>query len=444
MKKLKRIFCFSMILIVTLASVHAAMFYKEPLKSESVYVVNTNSGVPVIEKNIHERRSPASLTKIMTFIVAYENVTDLSEKVRVRQEVLDKVDPLSSGVRLKPDEEISVIDLMHCVLICSSGYAANVLADYVGNGDIGNFVQKMNEKACELGCENTHFTNPDGMYDENQFSTAFDIYSITNYALKISVFGNITSKCEYSCFGDERDPIVTTNRTMDPKRGGEYYCRYVKGIKTGFLKEAGRCLVSRAENDGVEYIAVVMGGPTQTADGAPVEGNMAMLDTKNIYSWIYENLHMVKLYMRDFPLTEIGLDYVWGTDKLLLRPQDDVSIIVPKNVNKEDVSLEFHLPKSVEPTVNEGDVIGSADIFYSGEKLGSFNLVCSKTYTKAQNWFVKPLCIFGKIISHPVFLFFFLIALFLLVIYILAAIRANKRRMHKLKVKKFPGKRRLK
>ena len=147
MKYLKLFFCVVLSSILCVSGIFAISFYNEPLNSESVYVVNENTGLPIIEKNIHQKRSPASLTKIMTFIVAYENVQNIADtRVKVSQEVLDLVDPDSSGVHLKAGEEISVLDLMHCILICSSGYAANVLADYVGEGDIHSFVDKMNAK----------------------------------------------------------------------------------------------------------------------------------------------------------------------------------------------------------------------------------------------------------------------------------------------------------
>lgn len=382
MKNLKFFLSLLLIFAMNVCGICAVTFYSEVLNSEAVYVVNINTGGAVIEKNIHQKRSPASLTKIMTFIVAYENVDDLNEDVIVRQEVLDAVDPLSSGVHLKDGEKISVLDLMHCVMICSSGYAANVLADYVSEANIPDFVEKMNQKAKELGCESTHFVNPDGMYDENQYSTAFDMYLMTEYAIKNPIFCDIVSKSEYRCFGDERDPIITTNIMMDKKRGGVYYCPYVKGVKTGFLDKAGRCLVSYAENAGVNYISVVMGGPTQTSDGEPIKGNMAMLDTKNIYDWVYENLQFKKIYPRDLPLTEVNLEYVWNTDKLLLRPGSDVFVIIPKTMKKDNLSLNFNIPDRVEPDIYEGDKIGEADIIYNGEVIGSFDLVSSATHLK--------------------------------------------------------------
>lgn len=436
MKYFKLIFCATLSFILTFGGVFAISFYNEPLNSESVYVVNENTDLPVIEKNIHQKRSPASLTKIMTFIVAYENVPNVADtKVHVRQEVLDLVDPDSSGVNLKPDEEISVLDLMHCILICSSGCAANVLADYVGEGDIHNFVHKMNAKAEEIGCENTHFENPDGIYAENQYSTAFDMYKITQYARNIPTFNTITSMCEYSCFGDERDPIRTTNLTMDSRRGGIYYCPYVKGIKTGYTKEAGKCLISRSESAGMSYVSVVMGGPVEDEDGKRVENNLAMIDTKNIYNWVYKNLRFEKLYPKDFPVVETSLKYVWGADKLLLRPEKDFFAVIPSDFKKEYITIKTQIPEYVEAPVKEGDVLGSAEVFYKNERLGSFKLVSPKTYKL--NLFVKFFDFCKKLFTNPIFMILFFIIIGFAVLYITAMLQAARRRRRRRKVRRF-------
>lgn len=436
MKYLKLFFCVVLSSVLGVSGIFAISFYNEPLNSESVYVVNENTGLPIIEKNIHQKRSPASLTKIMTFIVAYENVQNIADtKVKVGQEVLDLVDPDSSGVHLKAGEEISVLDLMHCILICSSGHAANVLADYVGNGDIHSFVDKMNAKAEEIGCENTHFANPDGIYSDNQYSTAFDMYKITQYARNIPTFNTITSMCEYRCFGDERDPIITTNYTMDVKRGGGYYCPYVRGIKTGYTKEAGRCLISRGESCGVTYISVVMGGPVEDESGKPINSNLAMIDTKKIYNWIYRNLSFEKLYPKDFPVVEIALKYVWGVDKLLLRPEKDFFAIIPADFKKEDIVIKTQAPEFVEATVKEGDVLGNAEVFYKGEWLGSFKLVSPKTYKR--NLFVQFVDFLKKLFSNPMFIILFVIVLIFAVFYVAAMVKAARRRRYRRKVRRF-------
>lgn len=424
-------------MFLNIFSVNAAMLYDEPLNSAAVYVVNKATGMSIIEKNIHEKRSPASLTKMMTYIVACENCKDAEKiKVKVRKDVLDLVDPESSGVKLKEGEEITLYNLFNCMLICSSGDAAMVIADYIGEGNINNFVDKMNQKAQELGCTDTHFENPDGFYNENQYSTAEDIYKIARFAMEFPGFMNIVSRSECNVFGDERDPIITTNKMIDLKRGGEYYCQYVKGIKTGYLQEAGRCLASYAQKGENAYISVVMGGPTVDENGLKIEKNMAMVDTKNIYNWAFENLKTFKLYPKDFPVAEIGLKYVWKHDKLLLVPDMDFSINLPVKAKKEDISLKIDAPDSVEAPVNKGDILGKAEVFYLGQKVGEFNVVSDSTFKKSYILMILKNCEY--VVKSPVFIVLVIISIAFLAIYVMIAIRENKKRRRRNKVKKFP------
>ena len=355
--------------------IFSANFYKDNLNCDSVYMVDFNSDIPVVEKNISKRRSPASLTKIMTFIVAYENSENRNNtKVLVTKEILDNVDPESSGSKLREGESISITDLLNCMMISSSGYCAQTLANYIGGGDTQKFVSMMNEKALSLNCENTHFENPDGIYNENQYTTATDMYKITKYAMNNPDFLNIVSKSEYTMFGDERDPVVTTNRMIDKKRGGKYYCPWVKGIKTGYVDEAGRCLISYASKDGKVYVTVAMGGPTKDSEGNAISDNMAMMDTLALYNWAYENLKNITVCSRYKPLVETSLKFVWGKDNIFLSSNQDVNIIIPKEASKDNISLKYNIPDEIKAPVKKDDILGDAEIFYEGEKIKSIPL----------------------------------------------------------------------
>ncbi len=410
----------------------AINFYPNDLYSETVYVINENSGMVIIDKNASIRRSPASLTKIMTFIVAYENAKNLENtKVKVSKNILDLVDPESSGVELFDGEEISILDLMHCILISSSGYAAMVLADYIGGGKITRFVEMMNEKCEELGCKDTHFENPDGIYSENQYSTAIDIYNITKCAMAIPLFSNIVSKSEYSCFGDERDPMITTNKMIDVKRGGEYYHPNVRGIKTGSIKKAGRCLVSRAQKQNEIYTAVVMGAPMQDDNGNEIEKNLAMIDTKNIYNWVFENLDIFKLYSRNLPVQEVDLEFVSKRDKLLLFSENDFYAALPFGFSQDDITTKTNVPQIIDAPVKAGDILGETEVFYKGEKIGSINLISTENFKR--NYFLFLVRIIKNLITSPIFIIFIIFAL----LYLAMLVRMNHIRKRKNKIKKF-------
>ena len=223
------------------------------LYSDTILLVNMDTGVPVFEKDSHERRYPASLTKIMTYIVSVENIEDVENtRVEIKQDVIDLLSGTGSsmsGLDYKIGEKVKVIDLLYCLMVSSGNDAALVLADYIGGGDIDLFVDAMNEKAKELNLEDTHFVNPHGLHDPDHYSTAFDIYTMASYALTLPYFSEITDTATYYCEGDDY-PLVTTNYLIDVNRGGEYYYTYAKGIKTGTTEEAGRCIATSAVADG--------------------------------------------------------------------------------------------------------------------------------------------------------------------------------------------------
>ena len=436
MKKLVVLLFGCFFIFSNICTAFAANFYQDELNCDSVYVVGKESNMAVVEKNIDKKRSPASLTKIMTYLVSKEMIKDINnEKVTVKKEVLDKVDPESSGCVLKEGEEFTPCELFHGMLISSSGYAAMVLADYAGNG-IENFVNLMNEKARYLGCENTNFANPDGIYNEAQYTTARDMYLITREAMKDPLFLDIVNKTEYSMFGDNRDPIITTNKMIDKKRGGEYYLSYVKGIKTGYVDEAGRCLVSYAEKDNNTYITVAMGGPTKDENGNYIDKNMAMIDTKNIYLWAFQNLKSMKLFPSNFPVKEIKLGLVKSSDKLLLSPQSDFYLNLPSGVSKDDISLDCDVPEAIDAPIEAGKVLGRAYVSYKGERVGSFNLISTQTFKK--NYFLLILRWLDSIFLSPIFIFFVTAFALFLILYVRACVIRYKNRKKKNKIKKFP------
>ena len=160
-----------------------------------------------------------------------------------------------------------------------------------------------------------------------------------------------------------------------------------------------------------------------------------MIDTKTIYNWIYKNLRLEKLYPKDFPIVETNLKYVWGADKLLLCPEKDFFAIIPSDYQKEDILIKTQTPEYVEASVTEGDILGSAEVFYKGERLGSFKLVSSKTYKR--NLFVQFLDFLKRLFANPIFVILFVIILILLLFYIVAMIRVARRRRNRRKVRRF-------
>ena len=185
MKKSVKILSLIFVLCIIISSAISgvsAVSYPNNVKtmSDSILLVNMDSGQSVFEKDPDSKRYPASTTKIMTYIIAVEHIDDLDNtRIPIKQEVIDTLEGTGSSLANVAEhvgESMTAIDLLYSMMVPSGNDAAMVLADYVGGGNIDNFVKMMNDKAQELGCENTHFANPDGLHDDNHYTTLQDYY----------------------------------------------------------------------------------------------------------------------------------------------------------------------------------------------------------------------------------------------------------------------------
>lgn len=412
-----------------------AFYNGNDILSESVLMVNNDTQMIVFDKNADKRRSIASLTKIMAYIAVYENVKDVnSEKVIVKSETLSLIDKDSSIAGLRPNDEITVLNLLHCLMICSGGDAAYVLAEYIGNGDISKFVDVMNNKARELGCKDTNFVNPDGIYNENHYSTAKDIYTITKYAMSLPLFMEICNKTEYNVFNDERATIKTTNKMLNPFEK-DYYYPYVKGIKTGYHSEAGRCFVSCAEKNNTSYTCIVLGAPLTSSDGNQIKENIAMIDTKKLYIWAFDNLVLKSVINRNDPLGQVRLKYAWRKDRLLFGSEAPVMMVLPKDVKLSDLKTEFFIPDLIKAPISSGDFIGTARFSYNGKFLNEINIVSSESVSF--NFFVFVLSVLKMIIFSKLFLIILILSLIVLVIYVYILVISNKKGGNKKKKRNY-------
>lgn len=437
-KKLTYIACFLLTLCLLCAPftvVSAANF--DPgfeTKSDSIYLINLDTDTPVYQKNAEEKRYPASTTKIMTYIVVVEQVKDLEKtKVKIQQDILDRLlgtGSSLSGLEYHVDEQLSVLDLLYCMMVSSGNDAALVLADYVGNGNVDSFVKLMNDKVKELGLKNTNFTNPHGLHDPNQYTTAYDMYKITQYAVSLPHFMEVCNTTTYYIDSEDDEPLVTSNHMIDPNRGGDYYYEYAKGIKTGTTDEAGYCIVSTAVKDGVAYLCVAMHAPCYDEDGESVD-NGAMLDSKQLYEWAFGNLALKQIVGEQTPVCETKVNYAFNKDTLLLVPEYSFSTMVPDKADKDTVKIVPKVPESVDSPVTKGQKIGTADIEYDGQKIATVNLVASESVDRSE--FVYGVTIIKNVITSPWFIAAAVLVLVLFIIYLVAVSMMGKKKKGNVK-----------
>ncbi len=389
--------------------------------SDAVYLENLNSGAVVYEKNSDQRKYPASTTKIMTFVITAENVSDLDNTaVTIKQETIEGLDPDSTvmGLSSHIGEQVSVRDLLYGLMLPSGNDAALVLADYVGNG-VSGFVDKMNAKAAELGCANTHFANPHGLYDTEHYTTARDMALIAKHAMTIPGFMEISNTVSYTPEGF--DTLHNTNFMIDKDaEDGAYYNQYTKGIKTGYLDEAGKCIVTSSDKDGDQYVCVCLGAEYSFEDDV----NYAMKDTAKLYDWAYANLGMQTIYSPADSLASVDVKYVRNGKLLSAVPEKDIKAFLPNNYDKNKLTVNINCAEQVEAPVKKGDVLGTVSVKYEDLDLGTTNLLAAEDVERD----ISPFEVF---VTENIMLLAIVAAVLILIIIlliVLIAVRSARKR----------------
>ena len=233
--------------------------------SEAAVLMEAKTGKVLYDKNMHERKYPASTTKILTAIIAIEKC-DLSETQVASEEAIAALKDGYTKADIKVGESFTIEELLNVLILQSANEAANIIAEHI-SGSTLEFAKLMNEKAKEIGCMESNFVNPNGMHDENHYSSAYDLALIGRYAMQNETFRKlvVTKECSLphtEFWGDEdveehgERNFKNTNQLLI--EDSKYYYPYANGIKAGFTTPAKNCLVSSSNKDGFELIAVVL------------------------------------------------------------------------------------------------------------------------------------------------------------------------------------------
>ena len=378
----KSLFCRAAALLLTVAlAVTAALpgfaVYEMPIQTandtESVYLFNLDTGKPILEQNAEQPRYIASLTKMMTALLFLESGKDLNESITIpatlTQEFKDIQNANGSTMNLRIGETVRRIDLLYGLLVASANDAASVIAMDVSDGNLPAFVNRMNERARELGCTSTSFTCVHGLYDYGNVSSAEDLAKIAAACHANETYMQVANTLTYTLpatnlHQNERQ-ITSTNLMLNPEYA--YYRDYIRGMKTGFTTLAGRCYTTFAEKDGHTYGLVVLGS-----------------DLDNIYrecsemlDWAFASFSDRQLVDTDTVLTTVPLKKCRSEEAVELYAAEPVSGYGHADDN---VTYTFNLPESVPATVKDGAVIGEATVYLDGYEVGTVNLVTHREY----------------------------------------------------------------
>ena len=347
-------------------SVHAV----EPnINAEGAISVELSTGKIVYEKNAHQKMYPASTTKVMTALLVLENC-NLDEKAKVSYESIQAVPEGYSNANLQVGEEMSVKDLLYALMLPSANEAANVLAEHVA-GSVESFSTMMNTRAEELGCETTHFVNPNGIHNENHYSSAYDLYLIAKEAMKNDTFRKIVSTTKYTLPATEIYPnndrtYTNTNKLIiynSSNRADNYYYKDAIGIKTGFTSQAGNCLISAASRDGLEFINVVLNAKL-TDDGL----SYRFLDSIELFNYDYDNYEFATLKQADDIIESIEIkNATKDTKNLDVHIKDSITVLRNKEMSLETITPEITYKENLIAPIIKGEEIG--EIKYNVEEI---------------------------------------------------------------------------
>lgn len=402
------------------------------LHCEAAMLISLDTGDVLFSKNADKKMYPASLAKIMSAIVMIENVADLeNEEIPYTESANNKILGTGSVVLgLKIGEKMKAKDALYALLMSSCGDVAYAISEYVG-GTTEEFVDKMNAKAVELGLSGTHFTNPVGLHDDDLYSTANDIAVMTQYAFKYDIFKKIISSTSYKLSPTNMAPertIISTNMLITPSSSAYY--QYATGGKTGFTDEAGRCLMSTAQYEGYNYLAVVL--KAKTINGTRNE----FIDSANLFRWAFRGFEYKTVLDSTTPVVEAPVELSFETDFVSLCLEGGLNALLPKDADSSTIKIEPSLAKkSFDAPIKQGEVMGTADIYYAEEKIGTLNLVASKSVKRS-----GILAFFRaakRLFTSPVMIVLYVLVGIAALLFIGMTIKlnSNKKRRRKIKYK---------
>lgn len=380
----------AVLVMVQLLSLPAFALEEPQLSCANAILVDANYDEVLYEKGGYDKVYPASITKVMTALLTLEAIDrgELSVQTQVTaSQSAVTVPEGSSTADIQAGETLTVEQLLYCLLLPSANEAAQILAETVG-GDIPTFVEMMNQRAQELGCQNTHFANPHGFHDPDHYTTPYDITLFMKAAMEYGLFQTIVTSPNYTLpatqFHTEERTIRNTNAlTSNWKYLGYLYSKGTGG-KTGSTDEAGECLVETAKDGDTYLISVIMDAQDVTLpDGTVKKGQF--YNTIQLLDWGFENFHHTTISQDSAPVASVKVTLSDQTDQVMVKPEGVISRTLPKEVDVDNMETTINLfSDTVEAPVTEGQVLGTMTLSYEGEVYGVLDLVADSSVERSE------------------------------------------------------------
>lgn len=366
------------------------------IDATAVLLIDGESETVLYDENAHARRYPASTTKIMTGLLVVEAIERgelrLDQVITATANAVSGLPDDASTAGIKPGEQLTVEQLLYCLMVSSANEVGNIFAEELC-GSVPAFVEKMNQRAAALGCEDTHFVNTSGLPDDNHYTTAWDLWCITRQAMKYDLFMNVCNTKAYyipaTNMSDERE-LHSTNLLISNWRALGYLYSGAQGIKTGTTNAAGHCLVSTAVRADRRLICVIL-GCEEMPD--PINGGtvaMSFTETARLYDWGFSNFSTRTVLTADEMICEVPVLLSQQTNYVVVRPAEDTVAVLPNDLAIEDLERVITLDREVvNAPIMAGDRLGEITLRYGDTEYVTVPLLAMSDVTASRFLIMK-------------------------------------------------------
>lgn len=355
----------------------------ETPKAKAAVVMDVETGEFLLDYHGEEHNYPASITKVMTALLILEAIDrgemTLEQEVTASNTFDLDLSAAGSTQGIQTGEVMPVRDLLYCMLVASANESCNILAEALC-GSVAAFVTKMNERAAELGLEDTHYVNTHGLHNADHYTSARDIAVLTKKALENETFAAIVSTRTYTVPETNlsaKRTFGSTNALINSIYGGGYTYAKAIGVKTGTTTPAGHCLVSAAVDNGRKLICVVLGAENVTDENGNVQ-RLVFSESKRLLEWGFASFTTRQLIDPTQPVTEIPVTLSRDVTAVAVKPQEGLEVLMPADIDTDALERVTSLYyDELQAPVKAGDVVGEMMV-RNGEKIyGSVKLVAA-------------------------------------------------------------------
>lgn len=407
--------------------------------AKSVLMYETGSDTLLYAWNADTQFEPASFAKVMTAFIAIEK-GNLKDAVTVKKSALSSLPASETEERFFENEVLTLEDLLYCMLVGSRNDAAAVIAEHIG-GTQENFVQMMNDKAVELGCIGTYFSDPHGIDGENQYTTARDMCKILTAALEYETFETVFGATNYTVpatnkFSEARS-LTTSNWLMHTDKT-DYYDYRVMGGRTGRAKDYTYCLATSAESNGMHIISVVFGAASNYMENdLEVFSYGAFPETSALLDMGFTGYYTAQVLYEGQVLARRRV--INGSSAVSLGCESAGAAVLPEGVSLHQLTVKFvDIPSEFSAPIKKGERLGGAEMWYGGLCIAYTNLYALNDVSLTEKIIVKD--------RYETITWWEILLIVVLVITVLVGVwflLRNRRRIHN-KIRMMQRKRRWK